>query len=177
MAGLATTENFAALRAKNFGVRSLTGAITVEGLVEQVRRYDCDDARQVAEQAQREADLERQLDTLDALYAQVIAAAATAPVSREAHDAAVARFLHAYLPRRQNDPRWPGRQALDERIAELEGRLADAAEAEVALRREVADANRKVTASEERLAAISRSRLLSFGRWLRRIRGLPDPLG
>jgi hypothetical protein len=174
-AGLVTTENFAALRARNFGVRSLTGAITVEGLVEQVRRYDCDDARRVAEQARREADLERQLDALEALYAQVIAAAAAAPVSREAHDAAVGRFLQAYLPRRQNDPRWPGRQALDERIAELEGRLADAAKAELALRCELEAVNRALAASDERLAMIKQSRLLKFGRWLRRLRGLPLP--
>jgi len=168
-AGPVTLENFAALRAKNFGLRSLTTPVTVPRLIEAVRRYDREEAHRVCEQARREADLERQLDAFDALYGKVIAAARAAPVSREAHDAAVARFLRAYLPRRPHDPRWPWlaeREALHERIAELEGQTAGG---------RIAEPEDRLRAAEERIAMMKRSRLLRFGRWLRRIRGLPTP--
>jgi hypothetical protein len=187
-AGLVTSENFAALRAKNFGLRCLTMPITVEGLVEEVRRHDREDANRVSERARREGDLERLLDAFDGLYEKVISAARAAPVSREAHEAAVARFLRAYLPRHPNDPRWPWleeRAALAEHIAELETELpaanGKAAERE-ALRKRLAEvenqlqvANEKLKAVEDSIANIKQSRLLRLGRWLRRIRGLPLP--
>jgi len=191
-----TPDNFAALRANNFGLRSLTTPVSTEGLIEQVRRYDPDDARRVCERAGREADLEKVLDAFDLLYAQVMSGARASPVRRDAHEAAVARFLHAYLPRRLNDPRWPWlaeRQVLDGRIAELESRLADAAReleqrsvagraaAELERARtdlratELERARTDLRATEQRLAIIKRSRLLKLGRWLRRFRGLPLP--
>jgi hypothetical protein len=195
-AGLVTPDNFAALRANNFGLRSLTTPVSTEGLIEQVRRYDPDDARRVCERARREADLEKVLDAFDLLYGQVMSGARASPVRRDAHEAAVARFLHAYLPRRPNDPRWPWlaeRQVLDGRIAELESRLADAAReleqrsvagraaAELERARtdlraaELEQARTDLRAAEQRLAIIKRSRLLKLGRWLRRFRGLPLP--
>jgi hypothetical protein len=188
LAGLVTSENFAALRAKNFGLRSLTTPLTVEGLIEEVRRYDREDAHRVCERARREADLEGLLDAFDRLYEKVMSAARAAPVSREAHEAAMARFLRAYLPRHPNDPRWPWlgeRAALGERIAELETELQSAngkAAESGALRERLTEmenqlqvANERSKAAEESVAAIRQSRLLRFGRWLRRIRGLPLP--
>jgi hypothetical protein len=169
-AGLVTSENFAALRARNFGVRSLTAPVSVEGLIAEVRRYDSEDARRVSERARHDADLERLLDAFDALYDKVISAARASPVRREAHEAAVARFLHAYLPRLPRDPRWPWlaeREALNERIAQLERHLAESERASETTRTDL-------RAVEHTLAMIKRSRLLKLGRWWRRLRGLPQ---
>jgi len=187
-AGLVTSENFATLRAKNFGLRSLTRPLTAQGLIEEIRLYDREDARRVCERARSDADLERLLDAFDELYEKVMSAARAAPVSREAHEAAVARFLHAYLPRHPNDPRWPWlaeRKALGERIAALESELQAAirkaverealGERVAAIEHQLHVANEKVKAAEESVAILKRSRLLRLGRWLRRIRGLPLP--
>jgi hypothetical protein len=188
-AGLVTSENFAALRAKNFGIRSLGLPIAVDGLIEQVRRYDREDASRVCERARRDADLERLLDAFDRLYDQVISAARTSPVRREAHEAAVAGFLHAYLPRRPNDPRWPWlveRDALVERIAQLESRLAESEHRREQSRNETAEARagaatlqsqaaQSAAQLEQTIAMIKRSRLLKLGRWLRRLTGMRLP--
>ena len=69
---------------------------------------------------------------------------------RDAYEAALVRFLHAYLPRLPDDPRWPWpaeRQAFVDRIAALEAELA----------------------------VIKGSRLLKLGRWLRRLTGRSLP--
>jgi len=144
LAGMVTSENFAALRAKNFGVRSLTRPITAQALIGEIGRYDRDDARAVGERARGEADLERQLDAFAGLYAKAIESSRAAPVSPAAHQEAVVRFLRDYLPR-LGDPRWP---ALAEREAFTE----------------------RVRALEAELAMVNRSRLLKLGRWLRRLR-------
>jgi glycosyltransferase involved in cell wall biosynthesis len=178
IAGLVTSENFAALRAKNFGLRSLTTPISVQGLVDEVRRYDRDDARLVCERARREADLERLLDAFEGLYDKVISAARASPVTRQAHEAAVARFLRDYLPRRPHDPRWPwlaDRQALTGRVAQLERELGDSAHRLEQSRVEAAEARAALQAARQTVAAIKRSRLLRLGRWLRRIGRRPLP--
>ncbi len=185
MAGLVTSGNFSALRAKNFGVRSLTEPLTVERLIEEVSRYDREDTAAVCERARHEANLEGLLDAFEALYAEVLSGARRPPMSKAAHEAAVGQFLHDYLPRRPRDPRWPWlneRETLRGRVQDLENQLADAAHQLELHRAEARDATALVEkmrmemqlASNE-LAKIKRSRLLKFRRWLRRIRGLPTP--
>jgi hypothetical protein len=78
-------------------------------------------------------------------------------MSRDAHERAVAGFLHEYLPRRQNDARWPWMAERDR--LQLEIRSLEALVAE----------------RTDQLAILKRSRLLRIGRLLRRLTGLPAP--
>jgi len=144
IAGLVTSANFSTLRERNFGLRSLVEPTTVERLIEHIRRYDRDDASKVCRLARREADLETLLDAFDKLYAEVLTGPRRPSVPDGTHEAAVAQFLHDYLPRRPADPRWPwlGQQAaLRERILSLESRLS-------ALENQVADGARQLKHSQ-----------------------------
>jgi hypothetical protein len=177
-AGLVTSENYPALRANNFGLRALTMPLSVDRLIAEVRRYDRDDARRVGERARAEADLERLLDAFEGIYRHAMSVARSSPVRRDSHEAAVARFLHAYLPRRPNDPRWPWlaeRDALNDYIAQLEGRLAESERQREQAAVQLEQTRGDLRAAERSLAVIKRSRLLKLGRWLRRIRGMPQP--
>jgi hypothetical protein len=149
LAGMVTSENFAALRAKNFGLRSLMRPLTPRALIDEIGGYDCEDARAVGERARREADLEDLLDAFAKLYTEAIEARRAAPVSPSAHEEAVARFLREYLPR-LGDPRW---SSLAEREAFAE----------------------RLRALEAELAFVNRSRLFKLGRWLRRLRATWPP--
>jgi hypothetical protein len=151
LGGLVTAENFSAFRAKNFGLRSFTAPVTAERLIEQIRRYDRADAEAVSRRARSEAALPTLLDAFEKLYAEVLSGPRKPSVSKDAHDAAVAQFLHDYLPRHPSDPRrpWPyGREA---------------------------DANAHLEAAMEEIRALERSRLLRLGRWLRRFTGSRVP--
>jgi glycosyltransferase involved in cell wall biosynthesis len=152
--GLVTSENFKALRENNFGLRSLTTPVSVEALIDNIRHYDCQDAAAVTALARREADLEKLLDAFAALYAEVLSGPRRPSVPPGAHEAAVARFLHDYLPRHPNDPKWPGldeRAELRERCLQLESQLAGTVQEQQALRRrctqlqnDLADALREI---------------------------------
>jgi glycosyltransferase involved in cell wall biosynthesis len=157
LAEMVTSENFAPLRLKNFGLRSLTKAISVEGLVQEIARYDAADAAAICDRARAEADLEKLLDRYEALYDEVLTGARRPVVTAEAHVQAVARFLHDYLPRKPADPRWPW-------LAERE-----------ALLQEIAGRDARIAALNAQAVMLQRSRLLKFGRWLRRLLGLPNP--
>ena len=149
LAGMVTSENFAALRTKNFGLRSLVRPVTAQALIDEIGRYDCEDARVVGERARREADLDDLLDAFAKLYAEAIEARRAAPASPAAHAEAVTRFLREYLPR-LGDPRW---ESLAEREAFAE----------------------RLRALEAELAFVNRSRLFKLGRWLRRLRATWPP--
>jgi hypothetical protein len=123
--------------------------VTPQALIDEIGRYDREDARALGERARREADLEDLLDAFAKVYAEAIDAARTAPVSPAAHEEAVTRFLREYLPR-LGDPRW---SSLAEREAFAE----------------------RVRALEAELVVVNRSRLLKLGRWLRRLRGIGPP--
>ena len=150
IAELVTTNTFSELRAKNFGLRSFVAPVTVERLIENIRRYDRDDASVVSARAYREADLEKLLDQFDNLYADVLSGARRPYAPTGAHEAAVAQFLYDYLPRRPGDPRSPWLREREAERIELERCRAE-------------------------LNAMKRSRLLKVGRWLRQATGLPQP--
>jgi hypothetical protein len=156
-AGLVTSRNLESLRAMNFGLRCLGATITVDRCVQEIGRYDADDALRVAKSARADADLGKLLDNFEKLYNEVLTGARRPSVSAEARERAVARFLHENLPRRPSDARWPWlaeRENLQQQLESLEHKLAKTA---------------------RDLAQLKRSRLLKVGRLLRRIAGLPMP--
>jgi Glycosyltransferase Family 4 len=105
--GLVTPDNFASLRAMNFGLRCLTKPVTVDRCLEQIARYDRDEAAKVAACARDAADLDSLIVQYEQLYADVIGGARKPSVTDAARQHAEARFLHTYLPRRPGDARWP----------------------------------------------------------------------
>lgn len=155
LGGMVTTGNFGAMRARNFGLRTLTTPVTMEGLIEEIGRYDRADAMKVSGLTRADADLESLLDEYEALYDAVLSGDRRPNIAAEAHQQAVARFLHDSLPRRPQDPRWPWmgeRDELQARVRDLETQLVNA---------------------QEELTALRRSRLLKLGRWVRRYVGTP----
>lgn len=148
MAGLVTTDNYDLLRARNFGLRSLDAPVTIERCVEEIRRYDPADALRVAARARGEAGLETRLDELERLYVDILAGSRRPTITPAAHEQAVARFLHDYLPRRPADPRWPWlglREEMLREIESLESRFHDHRAASDTMRQEF----------ETRLAAVA----------------------
>lgn len=156
-AGFVTSRNFESLRAMNFGLRCLGDTITVDRCVQEIGRYDPDDASRVANSARGDADLGKLLDKFENLYDEVLVGARRPSITAEARGRAVARFLHENLPRQPNDARWPW-------LAEREN-----------LQQEMKSLEHKLTETARELAQLKRSRLLKVGRLLRRIVGLPVP--
>ena len=126
LAGLVTPENLPRLRDLNFGLRSLTGRVTVESITAEIGRYEASEAQAVSLQLRQAASLEDTLDRLEALYREAIAAAGGAP-DAGARRAAMLAFLKDTLPRTRADGRWPWmaeREALLARIKTLDHQLA-----------------------------------------------------
>jgi len=192
--GLVTSDNFAAMRARNFGLRCLGESVTLERCLTEIDRYDPVDAASVVERARREADLEHLLDAFEKLYRELLTCRPT--FDRGAHETALARFLHDYLPRRPGDDRWPWmaeRHDLIQRLEALERSNSEsAARLEFAKREREArfaelqqrlaqseherdDARSAAAEAAAQLAGLQRSRLLKLGRLLRRIAGRPTP--
>jgi hypothetical protein len=156
-AGLVTSKNFQALRNRNFGLRCLSDDVTVERCVQEIGCYNATDASLLAERAREDADLEKLLDDLEKLYSEVLSGARKPRIIPGAHEQAVARFLHANLPRRPGDPRWPW-------LAEREQ-----------LRQEISVLQSKAAELSNQLDDLKRSRFLKIGRLLRRLARLPLP--
>lgn len=198
MAGMVTSENYDALRVRNFGLRSLGEPFSVERCIAEIARYDAADAAAVSKRARHEADLEPKLSALEELYAGAIAQSRGSPVGPQEHERAVTRFLHDYLPRRPADPRWPWLQQREEftvEVRELEAQLAgrlqelathrdqsqareqqfhaQTAAREAAFQAQMADARASLESASRELEALRRSRMLRFGRLLRRLVGRP----
>jgi glycosyltransferase involved in cell wall biosynthesis len=149
LAGLVTSENFSTFRGQNFGLRTFIAPVTAERVIENIQCYDREDAAAVSGRARRDADLEKLLDAVEKLYSEVLCGSRRPSISKEAHDAAVARFLHDYLPRHPSDSvyPWPRR----------------------------GEASAHFTSALQELTTLKRSRLLKVGRWVRRVAGLPSP--
>jgi hypothetical protein len=176
--GLVTSPNFNSMRADNFGLRCLSDAVTVERCIGEVGYYDRSDASLVAERARGEADLELLLDRFERLYAEILTGIRRPMIDRNAHERAAARFLHENLPRRPDDGRWPWlteRQHPQREIEAIETRLLDtrARLARAEYERDQARRDAAQLAAEKR--DLKRSRLLKFGRLLRRIAGRSTP--
>jgi hypothetical protein len=195
MAGLVTTQNFEQMRIRNFGLRTLGAPITVNALVDEIGRYDVADAVAVSRLARDLVDIEKHLDRVEGLYYEVLNGPRQPDITPDAHERAVARFLHENLPRTPGDARWPWLGALQNfevRRDLLETQLVNAAADRVQIERnlqqteaalierqaELAEARKETALSnqnEERLAQqlaqLNRSRALRLARWVRRLTG------
>jgi len=129
LAGMVTPETLPRLRELNFGLRSLTGRVTVEAIAAELARYNPADAELVTTQVRKAASLEGTLDRLETLYRKAITAfAAEAPDAAQRRSAMLS-FLNETLPRRRADSRWPWmaeREALLAEIRDLDEQLAHA---------------------------------------------------
>src|SRR5262249_35460286 len=141
-----------------------------------IKRYDHLDASAVCARARTEADLEKLLDQFEVLYAEVLTGARRPLVPNGAHEDSIARFLHDYLPRRPGDPRWPWlceRETLLEQISLLEAQLGDRVREQEEMQERVRQCEDQFSRISQAYDILKRSHLLRFGRWLRRIRGMP----
>jgi len=201
MAGLVTTQNFEEMRIRNFGLRTLGAPITVVGLIDQINRYDVADAVAVGRLARNAADMEKHLDRVEHLYAEVLNGPRRPVITPDVHERAVARFLHENLPRTPGDTRWPwigvlqdfearrdlletqlfnsavGRAQLERSLQQTESGLI---ERQRQLEADLAEARKETAISkdnEERLgqqlAQLNRSRALRLARWLRHLMAGP----
>ena len=126
MAGMATRENAAHFRRHNYGARVLKDEVTVAGLSAAIARYDAAEAAALSAALRPVIDIERQLDSFEALYAEVIAEFRAAPSGRDEFAAALGPVLHRWLPRFPATD-WPWqfeRTELLARVAELDATLA-----------------------------------------------------
>jgi hypothetical protein len=201
MAGLVTSQNYAGLRARNFGLRCLAEPVTVDRCLAEIARYDAGDAAAVGQRARREADLEMLLDAFEALYEDVLSGPRRPHITAEAHARAITRFLHDNLPRLPEDSRWPcvEREHLQRQLAALERQTEERTAGPVAtpperlhpgpemqpvtppdpliaqLIRERDEAHRASHEVKAQLAELRRSRALKIGRLIRRITRRPLP--
>ena len=95
---MVTTSALARLRALNFGVRVLPRRIERAAVVEEVRRYDAQDAAAVSLRVREEADLETALSRIEAIYARALAAEPLGDASPAGEMRAASRYLMFLAP-------------------------------------------------------------------------------
>jgi hypothetical protein len=153
--GLVTMENFATMRARNFGLRCLSEPVTVERCAQEIELYDRDEVCAVAKHARRDADLDQLLDAFERLHAELLTGARRPAIDPRAHSEAVGRFLNDHLPRRPGDGRWPWmaeKHALQQRLEALERSHAEFADRLEDARRSNVDLAAQLRAAEEERA-------------------------
>jgi hypothetical protein len=96
---MVTTENFAALRRLNFGMRALRDAPTADAMAREIARYDAADAAAVSRQVRNLAGHEALLDQLLAAYADALAEAPRPEADAEAEQRATAAYLRRLSPK------------------------------------------------------------------------------
>ncbi len=91
---MVTAREFAALRARNLGIRTLDRPVSPEVLAGEVGRYDAADAAEASRLARESADLASIVGSLVAVYEEALAEdAAAGPPDREAEERAAASYL------------------------------------------------------------------------------------
>jgi len=93
LGSLVTTQNYESLRLLNFGFRTLTRPLTVDGILGEIRKYDPGDAQEVSKRVHQEADREKAVDRLVACYRSVIEEFRKMTLSRETEARALAEYL------------------------------------------------------------------------------------
>lgn len=95
---MVTTANYGALYRQNFALRALTRPFVEQNVIEEIRRFDARDVRQIVDRIRRDADLERYLDEIEDYYRAAIAAFHAAPPTAEENWRALQTFLYEVLP-------------------------------------------------------------------------------
>lgn len=93
LGAMVTVDTLDEVRAFNFGVRLLRQQITVEGVVQELQRYDAGDATRVSERLRREADIETTLDRLVGIYKETLNDFSNAETLPSEEGRAVAKYL------------------------------------------------------------------------------------
>lgn len=93
-----TTGNYARLRRQNFALRALSKQFSTKNVVEEISRFDADDARRVVAAIRQDADLNRYLDEIEGYYRLAIATFRANPPSPEENWRALHNFLSDVLP-------------------------------------------------------------------------------
>jgi hypothetical protein len=88
------SEDVAALRDLNFGIRTLITPVSKGVIAERLRSYDASDVPKVTRWIRENASLDRAATRLEAIYCEVLAERA-APADDSHHAAAVARYLRS----------------------------------------------------------------------------------
>lgn len=70
---MVTTENFAALRQLNFGIRTLSQPMDVDSIAAELRKYDFEDAAKVSQLARTVCEMGPAVDRIVDLYQRVLA--------------------------------------------------------------------------------------------------------
>ncbi|HBN77694.1 MAG TPA: hypothetical protein DD473_18160 [Planctomycetaceae bacterium] len=97
--GLVTSENVEELRRLNFGIRTMQAApLSEASLSEALSNYSPDDATKVSNWIRAEADLEKYLDDLEALYLEANNRATTDYFPAEAHLTAASNYIRSLTP-------------------------------------------------------------------------------
>jgi len=131
LAGMLTTKNLSHFRANNFGRELLTRPIDEETISAELNKYDAHDASMVSKLIREDAPLERQLNQLEAIFAEAIDLFRQAPPSIETTHKALASYLASHLPRPAEGEGSPRHQrfhqagsSLDERFSALSQKVA-----------------------------------------------------
>ena len=95
LAGMVTEHHYADWRDLNFGVRTLSRAITIETILAELDAYDATQAQRVTQRIREEADMERAVDTIVDTYAQAIAEHRASPVDVQSQFVAASDYLRS----------------------------------------------------------------------------------
>ena len=133
---LVTARDFAALRRRNLGIRTLDRPLTAEALVGEIARYDAADAVETSRLARESASLEKIVGELVAVYEEALEEEAAAGFpDREAEERAAADYVR-WLDRMHLSARGWTAAAVDAERRAAGDRVAAALEAERRLARE-----------------------------------------
>lgn len=176
--GLVTSANFDLFRRLNFGLGVLRAEVSVEALVQSIGSYDPVDAARVGARVRAEADLDKAVDRLEQIYAEVIQAhQAKGSFDAERMRQEVVAFNKRWLPslRAPQHP-WMDecaglieeRDILERRLAELanDRMSADGDQDDVMRERDQARLERDEALRQT--ADLQRSRALRAARFIRR---------
>jgi len=101
LAGLVTHDNVASWRENNFGLRVLSRRFSAESLVEEIDRYDPNDARVVCDFIRAHSPLDDHVDRLEQIHREVIAEARATPIDNRSLPQSMARAFRALAEARQ----------------------------------------------------------------------------
>lgn len=116
---MVTTADLDRLRRNNFGRRLLVGALDPDVIGVEIARYDAGDAARVSASIRATAGLEAQLDTLEALYREVIGEEAACVADPAAELRAASAYVREWCPRAEDRRLWDALVERAETIARI----------------------------------------------------------